>query len=295
MTLTPLFGTQRLLDAALAPSTASLVSSTASSAGSAVSSASSTLPPSIASTPADEDDDDSATGNDDGESTTTSLKSGAIVHEHKHGRRFQMGPYPFPNDKQEQQRLDFLHDVYWRLMGEKLHLAPINQTGKVLDLGTGTGIWSIAMGDLYPGASIEGIDLANIQPRWMPANVDFVIDDIEKDWIDTAKRDFIFCRALDFSIKDWPRLTTQIYNALKPGGWFEFHQQAHEIYSEDKTLPPGNHIMMMLERLKEASEKKGCMMDPTSRIAEWATVAGFENIEERRHRLPVGSWPRDLC
>lgn len=52
-------------------------------------------------------------------------------------------------------------------MGEKLFLAPIgDKPAKILDLGTGTGIWAIEMGDDYPSTDIIGTDLSPTQPSW---------------------------------------------------------------------------------------------------------------------------------
>lgn len=34
---------------------------------------------------------------------------------------------------------------------------------RVLDLGTGTGIWAIDFGDMYPSAEVLGIDISPIQ------------------------------------------------------------------------------------------------------------------------------------
>lgn len=51
-------------------------------------------------------------------------------------------------------------------MGNKLFLAPINNPKRILDIGTGTGIWAIEMGDEYPDAQIIGTDLAPTQPTW---------------------------------------------------------------------------------------------------------------------------------
>lgn len=40
--------------------------------------------------------------------------------------------------------MDLVHHVYYLLMGGKLHLAPISPNPqRVLDLGTGTGMWAI--------------------------------------------------------------------------------------------------------------------------------------------------------
>jgi len=48
----------------------------------------------------------------------------------------------------------------------KLHLAPLDAPQRILDIGTGTGIWAIDIADEYPMAEVIGTDLSPIQPRW---------------------------------------------------------------------------------------------------------------------------------
>ncbi|KAJ4246827.1 hypothetical protein NW762_013379 [Fusarium torreyae] len=65
----------------------------------------------------------------------------------ENGRRYHAyreGAYPFPNDYEEQDRMDLGHHIYRLLLGGELYLAPIrDDPTRVLDLGTGTGIWAI--------------------------------------------------------------------------------------------------------------------------------------------------------
>lgn len=52
-------------------------------------------------------------------------------------------------------------------MGNKLFNAPIGEKpARILDVGTGTGIWAIEIGDDYPDAEIIGTDLSPTQPSW---------------------------------------------------------------------------------------------------------------------------------
>lgn len=37
-------------------------------------------------------------------------------------------------------------------------------------------------GETYPGTEVIGTDLSPIQPKWVPPNVQFQIDDCLQDW-----------------------------------------------------------------------------------------------------------------
>lgn len=55
--------------------------------------------------------------------------------------------YMFPNDEKEKDRLDIAHEMMLTMLDRELFLAPIGDSpGRVLDLGTGTGIWAIDFG-----------------------------------------------------------------------------------------------------------------------------------------------------
>ncbi len=78
---------------------------------------------------------------------------------------------------------DLQHHLYLLAFDGKLSLVPkdgTKQIQRVLDVGTGTGIWAIDYGDEHPEAQVLGVDLSPIQPEFLPPNVTFEVDDMEE-------------------------------------------------------------------------------------------------------------------
>ena len=116
-----------------------------------------------------------------------------------------------------------------------LHLAPLENPRRILDIGTGTGIWAIQMADDNPDCTVIGTDLSPVQPSWydklfdvtdkqvtalqsltcfrVPDNVRFEIDDIEaKEWAwPDNSFDYIHSRFMTASIGFWPRLVRKAF------------------------------------------------------------------------------------
>ncbi|CCF40375.1 TAM domain methyltransferase [Colletotrichum higginsianum] len=118
----------------------------------------------------------------------------------------------------ELDRLDLAHAMMVKAIGNRLYRAPVRmeQAHRILDIGTGTGICAhrLSAPSLLTAILmrlITGIDLSAIQPQWVPYNVRFEVDDIESPWIEGRKYDFIMCRYMVASIKDWPGLVDNIY------------------------------------------------------------------------------------
>ena len=84
---------------------------------------------------------------DDASRASTSISSSVRDYAFENGRRyhkFREGAYQFPNDEPEQAREDMKHAMIVNLCSGRLHYAPIeNGHQRILDIGTGTGIWCI--------------------------------------------------------------------------------------------------------------------------------------------------------
>jgi hypothetical protein len=66
------------------------------------------------------------------------------------------------------------------------------------------------VGDLHPSSHVCGIDLAPIQPLWVPPNVEFIVDDCEKDWV-TRNVDLAHFRFMAMILRDMPGVLGHAY------------------------------------------------------------------------------------
>ncbi|KAK3689208.1 S-adenosyl-L-methionine-dependent methyltransferase [Podospora appendiculata] len=231
-------------------------------------------------------------------SCTASLASSVFNYPVEHGRRyhaFRHGNYAMPNDEAEMDRLDMMHAVMTGAIGKQLFLAPVEEEKlhRVLDMGTGTGIWAIDVGDQFPNAAVIGNDLSPIQPTWIPPNVKFEVDDIESEWSHNKGFDFIFGRYLVAAIKDWPGLVKMVYDNLNPGGWAEFQDFDLLFDCDDGTLDQDNPALKWVRLTIQAAEKIAREPCPGPKLEQWVRDAGFASVTHRRFKIPIGIWPKD--
>jgi trans-aconitate methyltransferase len=189
--------------------------------------------------------------------------------------------------------MNVVHQLVKKVLNDKLYLAPISDFHRVLDIGTGTGIWAMEMGDTHPQAEFLGNDLSPIQPSWVPPNVSFEVDDIESRWAFGRPFDFVFSRALTCAVSDWPRLVKQAYDNVKPGGWVEFQDFDITFYSEDGSYSQESDAAKYMSLLTTSARQAGKEPSPGPRLQGWLTDAGFVNVVHQKFKLPVGPWPKD--
>ncbi|RJE18983.1 Methyltransferase [Aspergillus sclerotialis] len=127
----------------------------------------------------------------------------------------------------------------------------------------------------------------------VPPNCNFELDDFESDWSFKTPFDFIHARTLADSVRDFPRLYQRILNNLNPGGWAEVVDFTVEAFSDDGTLNNAPNVMNWIRLLDEASSKFGKRLNIASTHKQGLIDAGFKNVQEDVHKVPVNSWAKD--
>ncbi|RMJ08109.1 hypothetical protein BHE90_013177 [Fusarium euwallaceae] len=250
----------------------------------------------------DRNDPEEDPSSDYGDSIQTSEFTSVNTRElysYEHGRRYQgflQGRYGLPNDDAEQVREGLKHKLYLDyLMDGKLFLAPIGDyPQKIVDLGTGVGLWAQDMAENFPSARVIGTDLSPIQPHWTPPNVEFRVEDLEDEnrpWTRIyADADLIHIRALLQTLRKPRQLIQRSFDELRPGGWIEIHEVISRVSSEDGTAD--DHPMNKFYDLVEShfTAIYGWNLSFSNQIAETLEEVGFTNINTRCQATPIGRW-----
>ncbi|CAM1502203.1 Fc.00g041870.m01.CDS01 [Cosmosporella sp. VM-42] len=228
-------------------------------------------------------------------SETASATSSILDYKYENGRRYhayRAGQYLLPNDEAEQERLDMTHHVFLLSLKGALCATKLDNPHSILDIGTGTGIWAMEMGDMYPSAEVIGTDLSPIQPSWVPPNVRFEIDDATLEWtFPNDKFDFIHARTLAGAIQDWPAVLRQCYKHCKPGGKVEIAEGRANFFCDDGSLKETSSTFKWLSEFRRLSAPLG--FDIAPKLPEMLKSAGFEDVNITQKIVPLGMWPKD--
>jgi trans-aconitate methyltransferase len=172
------------------------------------------------------------------------------------------------------------------LLGGELYTAPLESAPKrVLDIGTGTGIWAMDVADKFPDCHVIGTDLSAIQPTFVPQNLQFEIDDCEQEWLYSKPFDFIHIRSLAGGIADWPQLLRRAYDNLVPGGWLQVTGYETWVSTDDDSLPKDSALHQYMEKFSEAASKFGKVMNIAPEIERLLNEAGFEAVVDSKFKV----------
>ncbi|OCL02276.1 S-adenosyl-L-methionine-dependent methyltransferase [Glonium stellatum] len=247
---------------------------------------------------------DSAYDEDDDRATYSSgltLATSITRYRYENGRRyhaFRDGEYYQPNDAQHSNYEVIVHHLWLLTLTDKLFLAPLENPKRILDVGTGTGLWAVDIADFFPDAEVIGTDLSPIQVPGAPSNVRFEIDDCCSEWTYPEDNfDFVHLRGLTGSVGDWSALYKQAFihetRHLQPGGYLEHLEFAVYPTSSNPDNPGAAMYKRFGDLICEAGDKMGKEFLIAESIGDRMREAGFVDIVEKRFKWPIGPWSSD--
>ncbi|OQE00175.1 hypothetical protein PENVUL_c057G01710 [Penicillium vulpinum] len=238
---------------------------------------------------------------DDWQSETTSIGSSLYRGLEENGRRYQTlshKEYLIPSDEKQFETYEAGHLVALVMDSDQenpLFRAPVKNPKHILDLGTGLGNWAIDVADMFPTASVRGVDLYPPPVTWTPPNCILEVDNIAEDWTWNEPQDLIHMRIMigAFDNAEWDRVYQQCYDNIRPGGWIEQLEASPFIECDDDSLPADNILRSWGPTLSACGKRAGRPLGTIDMMQDAFRKAGFVDICEKEYKWPIGPWARD--
>ncbi|EIW67928.1 hypothetical protein TREMEDRAFT_57395, partial [Tremella mesenterica DSM 1558] len=151
--------------------------------------------------------------------------------------------YMLPVDEDEREvGLQGQHYALKVRQGGKNYLAPFQEVlpedgrdCRLLDVGTGTGIWALEMASEFPEAEVTGVDLAPVQrPEILPNNLSYLMDDVSKGIpFPDGYFDAVHSRLLLAGIRNWKSFINEVIRVVRPGGLIVFVEDIGRFWVDD--------------------------------------------------------------
>lgn len=226
---------------------------------------------------------------EESKNSTVSI-TGSLVEEHfQNERRYCSDTYYMPNDEAEQTRLAVAHQAYLLALDGQLSLGLIPRSAKrILDVGTGTGDWAIAVAERFPNAEIIATDITNaFQPPRAPCNVFFELDNAENEWAYDEPFDFIHMRNLSGAFSSWSAIYAEVSKNLKRGGSFEVADCGWIQFKEDV---PNPNSSIFKSAVRSAADRSGRPLDLDHLKKPMFEDAGLSVVKSRTFDIPLGTY-----
>ncbi|KAF8274911.1 S-adenosyl-L-methionine-dependent methyltransferase [Lactarius quietus] len=220
--------------------------------------------------------------------------------------------YVMPADEDELRRFELFHRMIRFVFGNKIYVGPVEKvlspdrdTGgeklRVLDMGTGGGLWAVDMADEFPHVEVTGVDLAPLQPRMVPTNCTFELCDLEARCLPYPSNsyDVVHARNMHSGIHDYPHFLHELTRILRPGGVlilieFDLRPIADGKFASAhaKSGIPG--WCALAEEIQRALTLSGVDVTVPRRMGKLVHDLGwYDQVFQQHADIPVGFWPKD--
>jgi len=220
-----------------------------------------------------------------------------------HGRIFNQDKiYMLPADETEMDRLSLQNLTLRLLIGGPTPLDDrvLNNilcprdghTPAIIDVGSGSGIWTVDIARQYPQARVVGFDLAPGQPLSTPTNCIFMQGDADRDLDQFAGQfDIVHCRSMAHGTTDFAHVLRQMTKCLRPGGLLVLAGGDLRIYDEHKQPiadPSKSAVARLLLEVQAVDAKRGAAtVKSDAFFGHLQRAPELVDVQQRAYHCPI--------
>lgn len=203
-------------------------------------------------------------------------------------RYLENAEYPLPKDQGELQRLDYQHYALHLTLGNH-YLTPLPpKVRTIVDVGTGTGVWSCDMAKLFPDTLVLGLDRDTaLFHQAPPENCLLRAGNILTGLpLPDQFAEFTHQRFLVLAIPDeqWPGAIRELVRVTRVGGWIEIVETDARVQAAG---PATEQAFAWIDAVRQA---RGLYGEPVLHLGEFLAQEGLEEIETQEIKVKVGAW-----
>nr|CAG8584233.1 3688_t:CDS:2 [Entrophospora candida] len=217
--------------------------------------------------------------------------------------RTEKGTDILPADDDEIARTNTIHFLHKKYMDDTNFSAPITKQLEkgdgfnVLDVGCGSGAWTLDMATTYPNANFLAVDIIQTFPNEIrPNNVNFLLGNIITGLnIESNSFDYVFMRYMKSSIpiNDWSKAICEMIRVAKPNGWLEL------IEMDDSFTDGSPECLELMDKVdKKLKNNYGLTTKPFEVIKNILLNEHFDiitDVQFFKKKIPMsGHWDNDL-
>ncbi len=205
-------------------------------------------------------------------------------------------PYIFGNPALDRWRLETQTRLYSDYVRRHAREFCGDNVGAILDLGCGEGQLGLVLKEVYPQASLVGVDrdsAAIAKAGYQASLLDltkthFLTMDVEEG-LPEGEFDLIYCSFILFHTRNPRQVVERAYAQLLPGGHLWVKDFDPQVLNEG-TLPRflGGSYVKMVRLMTEVAAKVGYQPSLMNELPAWLVELGASGVRSEREYYPVG-------
>jgi len=168
------------------------------------------------------------------------------------------------------------------------HLPPLPEAGRILDVGSGTGYWTLRLASRVPRGQVVCLDrspelLALARARLEEAGLaaQYLHQDLRELRLEPEAFDLIFTSVTLAHVEELEAVLSHLTAALKPGGWLAGFEPAQGNGRLFELHPPCPALETLVHRMAAVLVEKGSDLGVGLKIAHHLDRLGLEDVTMR--------------